>query len=95
MSHFKVQGQLANQSQAHLISARDILIRHPIVVCPIDHAGCKEEMEAIEQSARDAALINPENPALPHSVIVRPHDPNALSVLGVAIVSNLKRPLID
>ncbi|EED13138.1 arrestin domain protein [Talaromyces stipitatus ATCC 10500] len=81
--------------KAHLISARDILIRQPIVVCPIDHAGCKEEMEAIEQSARDAAMINPENPALPHPTIVRYHDYNALSVLGVAVVGNQKRPLID
>ncbi|GAM34774.1 hypothetical protein TCE0_015r02569 [Talaromyces pinophilus] len=81
--------------KAHLISARDIVIRQPIVVCPIDHAGCKEEMEAIEQSARDAAMINPENPALPHPTIVRYHDYNALSVLGVAVVGNQKRPLID
>ena len=71
------------------------MIRQPIVVCPIDHAGCKEEMEAIEQSARDAAMINPENPALPHPTIVRSHDYNALAVSGVALVGNQKRPLID
>jgi hypothetical protein len=64
-------------------------------VCPIDHAGCKEEMEAIEQAARDAALINPDNPMLPLPTIVRVHDQNALSCLGVAIVGNQKKPLID
>ncbi|KAJ5990201.1 hypothetical protein N7522_010408 [Penicillium canescens] len=51
--------------RAHLTSARDITIRQPIVVCPLDHAGCKEEMEAIEQAARDAAHVNPDNPMLP------------------------------
>ncbi|KXG52814.1 uncharacterized protein PGRI_080700 [Penicillium griseofulvum] len=80
---------------AHLTSARDITIRQPIVVCPLDHAGCKEEMEAIEQAARDAAHVNPDNPMLPLPAIVRPNDPNALSHLGAAIVGNQKKPLID
>lgn len=81
--------------KAHLASARDIQIRQPIVVCPLDHAGCKEEMEAIEQAARDAVHINPENPMLPLPSVVRLHDPNALRHLGVAIVGNQKKPLID
>ncbi|KAJ6051364.1 hypothetical protein N7499_010728 [Penicillium canescens] len=81
--------------RAHLTSARDITIRQPIVVCPLDHAGCKEEMEAIEQAARDAAHVNPDNPMLPLPAIVRPNDHNALSHLGVAIVGNQKKPLID
>jgi hypothetical protein len=81
--------------KAHLTSARDIAIRQPIVVCPLDHAGCKEEMEAIEQAARDAVHVNPDNPMLPLPSIVRPNDPNALRHLGVAIVGNQKKPLID
>ncbi|OQE44819.1 hypothetical protein PENCOP_c002G03732 [Penicillium coprophilum] len=81
--------------RAHLTSARDITIRQPIVVCPLDHAGCKEEMEAIEQAARDAAHVNPDNPMLPLPVIVRPSDHNALSHIGAAIVGNQKKPLID
>ncbi|ODM20194.1 hypothetical protein SI65_05182 [Aspergillus cristatus] len=81
--------------KAHLTSARDILIRQPIVVCPLDHAGCKEEMESIEQAARDAVHVNPDNPMLPLPSIVRPGDPHALSQLGVAIVGNQKKPLID
>ncbi|KOS41921.1 hypothetical protein ACN38_g7175 [Penicillium nordicum] len=81
--------------RAHLTSARDITIRQPIVVCPLDHAGCKEEMEAIEQAARDAAHVNPDNPMLPLPAIVRPSDHNALSHIGAAIVGNQKKPLID
>lgn len=81
--------------QAHLTSARDIVIRQPIVVCPLDHAGCKEEMEAIEQAAREAVHVNPDNPMLPLPSVVRPTDANALSYLGVAIVGNQKKPLID
>lgn len=78
-----------------MTSARDILIRQPIVVCPLDHAGCTEEMEAIAQAAQDAAHVNPDNPMLPLPSIVRPGDSNALSQLGVAIVGNQKKPLID
>lgn len=52
-------------------------------------------MEAIEQAARDAAHVNPDNPILPLPAIVRPNDPDALSHLGVAIVGNQKKPLID
>lgn len=81
--------------QAHLTSARDITIRQPIVVCPLDHAGCKEEMEAIEQAARDAAHVNPDNPMLPLPSIVRPNDHNALGHIGVAMVGNQKKLLVD
>ncbi|OJD13578.1 hypothetical protein AJ78_05971 [Emergomyces pasteurianus Ep9510] len=81
--------------KAHLTSARDIVLRQPIVVCPLDHAGCKEEMEAIEQAARDARNINPDNPMLPLPTIIRVHDPQALKYLGVAIVGNVKKPVIE
>jgi hypothetical protein len=52
-------------------------------------------MEAIEQAARDAALVNPENPLLPLPKIVRVRDANALRCLGYGIVGNQSRPLID
>lgn len=71
------------------------MIRQPIVVCPLDNAGCKEEMEAIEQAARDAVHVNADNPMLPLPSIVRPGDPHSLGQLGVAIVGNEKKPLID
>lgn len=61
----------------------------------MDHAGCKAEMEAIEQSARDAANVNAENPMLPLATIVRASDPDALKYIGVAMVGQTKKPLIE
>jgi len=61
----------------------------------MDHAGCKEEMEAIEQSAKEARTINPDNPMLPLPYIVRFHDPQALQCFGVAMVGNVKKPIIE
>lgn len=81
--------------KAQMSSARDILLRQPIVVCPFDHAGCKEEMEAIEQAAKDAAHVAPDNPMLPASHIVRANDPNGLAALGIAIVGGVRKPLIE
>ncbi|KAF2238871.1 arrestin domain conatining protein [Viridothelium virens] len=81
--------------KAKLSSARDILIRQPIVVCPFDHAGCKEEMEAIEQAAKDAAQVSPDNPMLPASSITRASDPHGLEKLGMAVVGGHRKPLID
>jgi hypothetical protein len=84
-----------NMSQAQMSSAKDILLRQPIVVCPFDHAGCKEEMEAIEQAAKDAAHVAPDNPMLPASTIVRSNDPDGLRSLGIAIVGGVRKPLIE
>ncbi|KAF1841170.1 arrestin domain conatining protein [Cucurbitaria berberidis CBS 394.84] len=81
--------------KAQMSSARDILLRQPIVVCPFDHAGCKEEMEAIEQAAKDAAHVSPDNPMLPASTIVRANDPDGLRSLGIAIVGGVRKPLIE
>jgi hypothetical protein len=81
--------------KASLNGARDIVLKQPIVVCPLDHAGCKAEMEAIEQAAKDAAHVNAENPMLPLATIVRAQDHNALRFLGVSIVGNVKKPLIE
>jgi hypothetical protein len=76
-------------------SARDILLRQPIVVCPFDHAGCKEEMEAIEQAAKDAAHVSPDNPMLPAASVIRFNDPAGLRALGMAIVGGARKPLIE
>lgn len=81
--------------QAQMSSAKDILLRQPIVVCPFDHAGCKEEMEAIEQAAKDAAHISQDNPMLPAMHIVKANDPNGLRALGMCIVGNERKPLIE
>jgi hypothetical protein len=81
--------------KAHLTSAKDIILRQPIVVCPHDHADCKLEMEAIEQAAKDAAHVNADNPLLPAPTIIRAHDYNALNALGLTMVGNMKKPLIE
>lgn len=76
-------------------AAKDILLRQPIVVCPFDHAGCKQEMEAIEQAAKDAAHVSPDNPMLPAAHIVKATDPSGLAALGMAYVGGQRKPLID
>ncbi|KAI9847107.1 MAG: hypothetical protein M1837_003225 [Sclerophora amabilis] len=81
--------------KAHLTSAKDITLRQPIIVCPLDHAGCKEEMSAIEQAAKDAAHVNQENPMLPAPAIIRERDPDALHVLGLTMVGGQRKPLIE
>lgn len=52
-------------------------------------------MDAIEQAAREARNINPDNPMLPLPSIIRAQDPGALKYLNVAMVGNVKRPVID
>lgn len=81
--------------KAHMTSAKDILLRQPIVVCPLDHTACKEEMEAIEQAAKDAGNIRPDNPMLPAPSIIRVNDYNALHTLGMTMVGSTRKPLIE
>ncbi|GAB7361620.1 hypothetical protein MBLNU230_g1672t1 [Neophaeotheca triangularis] len=81
--------------KAKMSSTRDILLRQPIVVCPFDHAGCKEEMEAIEQAAKDAAHISPDNPMLPAAQIIKANDPAGLKALGVTMTGGVRKPLIE
>ncbi|KAF4306132.1 Arrestin family protein 1 [Botryosphaeria dothidea] len=81
--------------KAQMSAAKDILLRQPIVVCPFDHAGCKQEMEAIEQAAKDAAHVSPDNPMLPAAHIVKATDPMGLAALGIAYVGGQRKPLID
>ena len=64
-------------------------------MCPFDHAGCKEEMIAIEQSAKDAARIDPHNPLLPLPRIVRSTEPGGMRCLGVTMVAGHRKPLIE
>ena len=81
--------------KAQLSSAKDIYLRQPIVVCPYSHEGCKEEMEAIAQAAKDASYINQDSPYLPAPVIVKQSDPNGLKALGMSMVAGQKKPLIE
>lgn len=52
-------------------------------------------MEAIEQAAKDAAHIRPDNPSLPAPNIVKVNDYNALHSLGVIMVGQSRKPLIN
>jgi len=82
-------------AQASMSSAKDILLRQPIVVCPWDHSQCKDEMEAIEQAAKDAALISPDNPMLPAPKIIRANDREGLRSLGMVVVGGVRKVLIE
>ncbi|OCL09469.1 arrestin domain conatining protein [Glonium stellatum] len=90
---YKIEYYLTVKAQMSV--AKDILLRQPIVVCPFDHAGCKEEMEAIEQAAKDAAHVSPDNPMLPASCIIKSTEPNGLRALGMAMVGGVRKPLIE
>lgn len=81
--------------QATLSGARDVTIRQPIVICPLDQQGCKEEMDAIEQAAKDASYVDPNNPMLPARTIIRATDRNALQALGLCMVGGQKKPFIE
>jgi len=78
-----------------MTSAKDILLRQRIIVCPLDHTACKEEMEAIEQAAKDAVGVKPDNPMLPAPTIVRVNDYKALHTLGMTMVGTTRKPLIE
>lgn len=52
-------------------------------------------MEAIEQAAKDAAHISPDNPMLPAASIIRANDPAGLRALGITMVGTQRRPLIE
>ncbi|KAG7132724.1 Siderophore iron transporter mirB like protein [Verticillium longisporum] len=80
---------------AQLSSARDVTARVPLVICPMDQQGCKEEMDAIEQAAKDASHVDPNNPMLPARSIILANDREALHTLGLCIVGGQKKPLID
>ncbi|KAI8634041.1 arrestin domain-containing protein [Xylariaceae sp. FL1651] len=81
--------------KASMTSAKDITLRQPIVICPLDHQACKEEMDAIEQAAKDASSVDQANPMLPARNIVLDSDPNALATLGLCLVGGQKKPLIE
>jgi hypothetical protein len=92
MVHVRI---LISLFQAQLGSAKDIVLKKPIVVCPFDHATCKEEMPAIEEAAKEAAKISRENPMAPAAWIVKANDPDGLKCLGICMVGGERRLLIE
>ncbi|UKZ82051.1 hypothetical protein TrVFT333_009834 [Trichoderma virens FT-333] len=81
--------------KVQLSGARDLQIRQPIVICPLDQQGCKEEMEAIEIAAKEAAHVDPNNPMLPAHSIVLANDRDSLRALGLCMVGGQKKPFIE
>jgi hypothetical protein len=78
-----------------MTSAKDIVLRQPIIVCPFDQQACKEEMDAIEQAAKDASHVDANNPMLPARTIIKATDKDALKSLGLTIVGGQRKILID
>ncbi|TVY56380.1 Arrestin family protein [Lachnellula suecica] len=81
--------------KVHMSNAKDITLRQPIVVCPMDNQACKEEMDAIEQAAKDASHVDQNNPMLPACTIVRAQDKDALKSLGWTMVAGQKKMIIE
>ena len=61
----------------------------------MDQQACKEEMDAIEQAAKDASLVDPNNPMLPAHTIILANDRDSLRALGLCLVGGQKKPLIE
>lgn len=78
-----------------MTSAKDILLRQQIIVCPFDQQACKEEMDAIEQAAKDASHVDSNNPMLPARTIIRATDKDAFKALGFTMVGGQRKILID
>jgi hypothetical protein len=78
-----------------MTSTKDIVLRQPIIVCPFDQQACKEEMESIEQAAKDASHVDTNNPMLPARTVIKATDPHALKALGFTTVGNQRKILID
>lgn len=52
-------------------------------------------MDAIEQAAKDASHVDPNNPMLPARTIILASDRDSLRALGLCIVGGQKKPFID
>ena len=52
-------------------------------------------MDAIEQAAKDASQVDPNNPMLPARTIVLANDRDSLRHLGLCMVAGQKKPLIE
>lgn len=89
-------GSSSHHIQAHMTSARDITLRQAIVVCPMDQQACKEEMDAIEQAAKDASMVDPNNPTTTEDRrIILASEREAIRHLGLCEVGGVKKMLIE
>jgi hypothetical protein len=78
-----------------MTAARDITLRQPIVICPMDSQACKNEMVAIEQAARDAASVDPSSHILSPQIIIKASQRDAIRHLGLCEVGGVKKMLIE
>lgn len=79
-----------------MTSARDITLRQAIVVCPMDQQACKEEMDAIEQAAKDASMVDPNSPtSSDERKIILASEREAIRHLGLCEVGGVKKMLIE
>jgi len=81
--------------KAHMAGARDIVLRQPIVICPMDQQACRDEMDAIEEAAKAASQVDPNNPVLPDRTIILAHEREAIRHLGLCEVGGVKKMLIE
>lgn len=81
--------------KAVLSSAKDVELKQPITVCPVDYVTSKRDMEIIKQCSVDMIGYDPNNPMLPAYSIVRPNDPAALTILGLTKVGGRRKLLIE
>jgi hypothetical protein len=52
-------------------------------------------MDAIEQAAKDASHVDPNNPMLPACTIIKAHDKDALRALGWTMVGGQRKMVIE
>lgn len=61
----------------------------------MDQQACKEEMDAIEQAAKDASHIDPNSPNLQERLIIFASEKEAIRHLGLCEVGGVKKMLIE
>lgn len=52
-------------------------------------------MDAIEQSAKDASHVDPNNPMLPARTLILANERDSLRALGLCMVGGQKKPFIE
>jgi hypothetical protein len=66
------------------------------VVCPFDHASCKELVTAIEEAAKDASRMNSTTgPMAPAPYVVKAGDQKGLKLLGLTVQGGERKLLIE
>ncbi len=52
-------------------------------------------MDAIEQAAKDASHVDPNNPMLPARTIILANDRDSIRAIGLCTVGGQKKPFIE